>query len=104
MVLVLIKCMYIYVYTYVCQDVCTYIVCVVTRLQLFQRFEKFRIIVFGGDGSIGWVLSAVDKFNLNSKVRIYIVHYTYMYTYSTHTHTYIIIYVHMYIVSRKRNF
>ena len=39
------------------------------RLQLFQRFEKFRIIVLGGDGSIGWVLSTVDKYNLHSKVR-----------------------------------
>ena len=47
--------------------------CMECRLQLFQRFEKFRIIVFGGDGSVGWVLSAVDRFNLHSKV--------------THTHT-----------------
>lgn len=38
------------------------------RLQLFLRFEKFRVIVFGGDGSIGWVLSAVDKYNLHSRV------------------------------------
>ena len=56
----------IYVRTY-----CMYIYLLhllVYRLQLFQRFEKFRIIVFGGDGSVGWVLSAVDRFNLHSKV------------------------------------
>ena len=41
---------------------------VVFRLQLFQRFEKFRVMVLGGDGSIGWVLSTIDKYNLNSKV------------------------------------
>ncbi len=37
-------------------------------MQLFQKFEKFRIIVLGGDGSIGWVLSTIDKYNLHSKV------------------------------------
>jgi hypothetical protein len=42
-------------------------------LQLFQRFEKFRIIVFGGDGSVGWVLSAVDRFNLHSKTMLGVV-------------------------------
>ena len=43
--------------------------CVSThRLQLFAGFEKFRVIVLGGDGSIGWVLSAMDKYNLHSKV------------------------------------
>lgn len=43
----------------------------IDRVQLFQRFEKFRVIVLGGDGSIGWVLSTLDKYNLHSKVRIY---------------------------------
>ena len=38
------------------------------RVQLFQRFEKFRVIVLGGDGSIGWVLSTIDKYKLHSKV------------------------------------
>lgn len=40
------------------------------RLQLFQRLDKFRVIIFGGDGSIGWVLSAIDKLHLHSKVII----------------------------------
>ena len=40
----------------------------VFRLKLFQRLDRFRVIVFGGDGSIGWVLSAVDKLQLHSKV------------------------------------
>ena len=57
--------MYMYVYIHVFD----YVTLASHRLQLFQRFEKFRIIVFGGDGSIGWVLSAVDKFNLHSKVK-----------------------------------
>ena len=47
------------------------------RLQLFQRFEKFWVIVFGGDGSIGWVLSTLDKLNLHHKVHIH----TYVCTY-----------------------
>ena len=54
---------HVYVHVFDCVTFAFY------RLQLFQRFEKFRIIVFGGDGSIGWVLSAVDKFNLHSKVK-----------------------------------
>ena len=28
------------------------------------------MIVFGGDGSIGWVLSTIDKLHLHSKVRV----------------------------------
>lgn len=37
-------------------------------LQLFQRLDQFRVFVFGGDGSIGWVLSTIDKLHLHSKV------------------------------------
>ena len=60
------QCIDIHVHVCVCACI---LFCYCCRLQLFQRFEKFRIIVFGGDGSIGWVLSAVDKFNLHSKVQ-----------------------------------
>uniref|UniRef100_H2YKX6 Diacylglycerol kinase n=1 Tax=Ciona savignyi TaxID=51511 RepID=H2YKX6_CIOSA len=37
-------------------------------LKMFSKFESFRILICGGDGSIGWVLSEMDKFNLNNKV------------------------------------
>ena len=39
------------------------------RLRLFQKFVTFRILVCGGDGSVGWVLSELDKLNLHKQVR-----------------------------------
>lgn len=45
-------------------DVC---VCV-SRLRLFQKFVTFRILVCGGDGSVGWVLSELDKLGLHKQV------------------------------------
>lgn len=36
-------------------------------LRLFQKFDNFRILVCGGDGSVGWVLSEIDKLNLNKQ-------------------------------------
>jgi len=42
----------------------------VYRLRLFQKFETFRILVCGGDGSVGWVLSELDKLSLHKQVRI----------------------------------
>ncbi|XP_019863877.1 PREDICTED: diacylglycerol kinase eta-like [Amphimedon queenslandica] len=42
-------------------------------LLLFQRFNKFRVLVFGGDGSIGWVLSTIDKLHLHSKCMVGVV-------------------------------
>ncbi|XP_023249247.1 diacylglycerol kinase eta [Seriola lalandi dorsalis] len=38
-------------------------------LRLFQKFDNFRILVCGGDGSVGWVLSEIDKLNLHKQVR-----------------------------------
>ena len=38
------------------------------RLKLFQRFDSFRILICGGDGSIGWVLSEIDKLDLHKQV------------------------------------
>lgn len=38
------------------------------RLRLFQKFDPFRILVCGGDGSIGWVLSEIDKLDLHKQV------------------------------------
>lgn len=39
-------------------------------LRLFQKFDNFRILVCGGDGSVGWVLSEIDKLNLNKQVSV----------------------------------
>ena len=33
-----------------------------------KNFEHFRILVCGGDGSVGWVLTEVDKQELTNKV------------------------------------
>jgi len=37
------------------------------RLRLFQTFESFRVIVAGGDGSIGWVLNEIDHLGLQKE-------------------------------------
>ncbi|KAK2166375.1 hypothetical protein NP493_1325g01034 [Ridgeia piscesae] len=36
-------------------------------LRLFQTFESFRVIVAGGDGSIGWVLNEIDHLGLQKE-------------------------------------
>ncbi|EMP34367.1 Diacylglycerol kinase eta, partial [Chelonia mydas] len=36
-------------------------------LRLFQKFDNFRILVCGGDGSVGWVLSEIDKLSLHKQ-------------------------------------
>lgn len=33
-------------------------------LRLFRHFDPFRILVCSGDGSIGWVLSEIDKLDM----------------------------------------
>lgn len=33
-------------------------------LRLFRHFDPFRILICSGDGSIGWVLSEIDRLNL----------------------------------------
>uniref|UniRef100_A0A4W6CKA1 Diacylglycerol kinase n=1 Tax=Lates calcarifer TaxID=8187 RepID=A0A4W6CKA1_LATCA len=39
-------------------------------LRLFQKFATFRILVCGGDGSVGWVLSELDKLNLHKQCQL----------------------------------
>lgn len=38
-------------------------------LRLFQKFDTFRILVCGGDGSVGWVLSEIDALTLHKQVQ-----------------------------------
>uniref|UniRef100_A0A4W3I4E3 Diacylglycerol kinase n=1 Tax=Callorhinchus milii TaxID=7868 RepID=A0A4W3I4E3_CALMI len=39
-------------------------------LRLFQKFDTFRILVCGGDGSVGWVLSEIDNLNLHKQCQM----------------------------------
>lgn len=42
--------------------------CPPPSLRLFQKFSTFRILVCGGDGSVGWVLSEIDALGLHKQV------------------------------------
>ena len=37
---------------------------------LFQELEQFRVMVCGGDGSVGWVLSAIDQLELHQQCQV----------------------------------
>lgn len=39
-------------------------------LRLFQNFESFRVLVCGGDGSIGWVLNEIDRLGLHNQCQV----------------------------------
>lgn len=39
-------------------------------LKLFQKFDHFRILVCGGDGSVGWVMNEVDQMNLSTQCQL----------------------------------
>ncbi|XP_067852868.1 diacylglycerol kinase delta isoform X2 [Heptranchias perlo] len=39
-------------------------------LRLFQKFATFRILACGGDGSVGWVLSEIDKLGLHKQCKL----------------------------------
>lgn len=39
-------------------------------LRLFQNFDCFRVLVCGGDGSVGWVLKEIDSLNLHKQCQI----------------------------------
>lgn len=34
-------------------------------LRLFRHFDPFRILVCSGDGSVGWVISEIDKLDMH---------------------------------------
>ncbi|XP_032664900.1 LOW QUALITY PROTEIN: diacylglycerol kinase eta [Odontomachus brunneus] len=36
-------------------------------LKLFRHFDPFRILVCSGDGSVGWVLSEIDRLGMHTK-------------------------------------
>jgi len=37
---------------------------VVCRLDLYKKVPNLRVLVCGGDGTVGWILSAIDTLNL----------------------------------------
>lgn len=39
-------------------------------LRLFRHFDPFRILVCSGDGSVGWVLSEIDKLDMHVSIHI----------------------------------
>ncbi|XP_034072208.1 diacylglycerol kinase delta-like [Gymnodraco acuticeps] len=39
-------------------------------LRLFQKFDTFRTLVCGGDGSVGWVLSDIDALTLHKQCQL----------------------------------
>nr|CAD7194556.1 unnamed protein product [Timema douglasi] len=40
------------------------------RLRLFRHFDPFRILVCSGDGSVGWVLSEIDRLNMHKQCQL----------------------------------
>lgn len=39
-------------------------------LRLFRHFDPFRILICSGDGSIGWVLSEIDRLNMHVSISL----------------------------------
>ncbi|XP_037891184.1 diacylglycerol kinase eta isoform X3 [Glossina fuscipes] len=39
-------------------------------LRLFRHFEMFRILVCSGDGSVGWVLSEIDRYSMHKQCQV----------------------------------
>ena len=40
------------------------------RFHFFERFDKFRVLACGGDGTYGWVLSTIDKLGMHPQVSV----------------------------------
>ena len=45
---------------------CYLLYCVVFRLDLYKKVPNLRVLACGGDGTVGWILSAIDSLNLSS--------------------------------------
>ncbi|GFS76245.1 diacylglycerol kinase delta [Trichonephila clavipes] len=39
-------------------------------LQMFRTFNPLRVLVCGGDGSVSWVLTEIDKLNMNRQCQV----------------------------------
>ncbi|XP_022246674.1 LOW QUALITY PROTEIN: diacylglycerol kinase eta-like [Limulus polyphemus] len=39
-------------------------------LRMFQSFHTFRVLVCGGDGSVSWVMTEIDKLNLHNQCKL----------------------------------
>lgn len=44
-----------------------------SRLSFFDSLDCFRVLVCGGDGTVGWVLGAFDRLGLHNKVMLEII-------------------------------
>ncbi|XP_006913468.1 diacylglycerol kinase kappa [Pteropus alecto] len=42
-------------------------------LSMFKNFARFRIVVCGGDGSVSWVLSLIDAFELHERCQLAVI-------------------------------
>ncbi|KAM4818624.1 diacylglycerol kinase kappa [Thomomys bottae] len=42
-------------------------------LCMFKNFARFRVVVCGGDGSVSWVLSLVDAFELHERCQLAVI-------------------------------
>lgn len=49
-------------------------------LRLFRHFELFRILICSGDGTVGWVLSEIDRLNMHVSCRTFHVFYDFFMT------------------------
>lgn len=43
-------------------------------LRLFRHFDPFRILVCSGDGSVGWVVSEIDRLGMNVSVKMQLLY------------------------------